>query len=79
MCLGSEIRDPEKTYPGSRGQKGAGSGSATLVLNTVRDSIAVLADPGFGAILIPGSGIRDEKKNPDPGSGINISDPISER
>jgi hypothetical protein len=27
---GSEIRDPEKTYPGSRGQKGTGSGSATL-------------------------------------------------
>jgi hypothetical protein len=23
--------DPEKTYPGSRGQKGTGSGSATLV------------------------------------------------
>ena len=30
MGLGSEIRDPEKTYPGSRGQKGTGSGSATL-------------------------------------------------
>jgi hypothetical protein len=30
---GSEIRDPEKTYPGSRGQKAPdpGSGSATLV------------------------------------------------
>jgi hypothetical protein len=27
MSLGSEIRDPEKTYsdPGSRGQKGTGS------------------------------------------------------
>jgi hypothetical protein len=25
MGLGSEIRDPEKTYPGSRGQKGTGS------------------------------------------------------
>ncbi len=25
MDLGSEIRDPEKTYPGSRGQKGTGS------------------------------------------------------
>jgi hypothetical protein len=25
MDLGSEIRDPEKTYPGSRGQKGSGS------------------------------------------------------
>jgi hypothetical protein len=31
MGLVSEIRDPEKTYPGSRGQKGTGSGSATLV------------------------------------------------
>jgi hypothetical protein len=28
---GSEIRDPEKTYPGSRGQKGPGSGYATLL------------------------------------------------
>jgi hypothetical protein len=27
---GCEIRDPEKTYPGFRGQKGPGSGSATL-------------------------------------------------
>jgi hypothetical protein len=25
MGLGSEIRDPEKTYSGSRGQKGTGS------------------------------------------------------
>jgi hypothetical protein len=25
MDLGSEIRDPEKTYSGSRGQKGTGS------------------------------------------------------
>ncbi len=25
MGLGSGIRDPEKTYPGSRGQKGTGS------------------------------------------------------
>jgi hypothetical protein len=25
MGLGSEIRDPEKTYPGSRGQKGTES------------------------------------------------------
>ena len=25
MALGSEIRDPKKTYPGSRGQKGTGS------------------------------------------------------
>jgi hypothetical protein len=25
MVLGSEIWDPEKTYPGSRGQKGTGS------------------------------------------------------
>jgi hypothetical protein len=31
MALGSEIRDPEKTYPGSRGQKDPGSGSATLL------------------------------------------------
>jgi hypothetical protein len=29
---GSEIRDPEKTYSGSRGQKG--NGSATLVQRT---------------------------------------------
>ncbi len=28
MVSGSEIRDPERTYPGSRGQKG--TGSATL-------------------------------------------------
>ena len=32
MILGSEIRDPVKPIPdpGSRGQKGTGSGSATL-------------------------------------------------
>jgi hypothetical protein len=30
MILGSKIRDPEKTYPGSMGQKG--TGSATLYL-----------------------------------------------
>ncbi len=37
MVPGSEIRDPEKTYPGSRGQKAPnpGSGSATLVQNKV--------------------------------------------
>ncbi len=29
MDLGSEIRDPEKTYPGSRGK--GGSGSATML------------------------------------------------
>jgi hypothetical protein len=28
---GSEIQDPEKTYPGYRGQKGTGSGSAILL------------------------------------------------
>jgi hypothetical protein len=28
---GSEIQDPKKTYPGSRGQKCPGSGSATLL------------------------------------------------
>jgi hypothetical protein len=36
MGLGSDIRDPEKTYSGSRGQKrhritDPGSGSATLL------------------------------------------------
>jgi hypothetical protein len=31
MGLGSEIRDPERTYPGSRGQKD--TGSATLILS----------------------------------------------
>jgi hypothetical protein len=30
-------------------------------------------DPGSGAFLTPGSGIRDGKKS-DPGSGINIPD-----
>jgi hypothetical protein len=39
MVLGSEIRDPEKTYPGSRGQKGTGSrildpGSRIRIRNT---------------------------------------------
>jgi hypothetical protein len=31
--LGSEIWDPEKTYPGSRGQKS--TGSSTLILRIV--------------------------------------------
>jgi len=31
MGLGSEIRDQEETYSGSKGEKGNGSGSATLV------------------------------------------------
>jgi hypothetical protein len=31
-------------------------------------------DPGSGAFLIPGSGMG--KKNPDPGSGVNIPDPF---
>jgi hypothetical protein len=39
-----------------------------------------LADPGSGAFLTPGSGIRDPEwvKNQDPGSGMNILDYISE-
>jgi hypothetical protein len=34
MDLGSEIRDPEKTYSGSRGQKG--TGSRIRIRNTAR-------------------------------------------
>ncbi len=34
MGLGSEIRDPEKTYPGSRGQNAPDPGSATLHVGT---------------------------------------------
>ena len=35
MGLGSEIRDPEKTYPRSRGQKG--TGSRIRIRNTASD------------------------------------------
>jgi len=37
-------------------------------------------DPGSGAFLTPGSGIRirDRKKNPDPGSGLNTQDNFSD-
>ncbi len=35
------------------------------------------SDPGSSAVLTPGSGFQDGK-NPDPGSGINIPDHISE-
>ncbi len=40
MGLGSEIRDPEKTYSGSRGQKGTGAGSATLLFYIWFSSLA---------------------------------------
>jgi len=39
MDWGSEISDSEKTYSGSRGQKGTGSGFATLYSTHKNSSI----------------------------------------
>jgi hypothetical protein len=36
------------------------------------------ADPGSGAFLTPGSGIKYEEKNPDPESGIRDEHPRSQ-
>jgi hypothetical protein len=82
--LGSEIRDPEKTYSGSRipdpGVKKApdpGSGSATLFPRAYNPFFWVKILKFFDAD--PGSGM-EKNRTRDPGwkkfrSGINIPDP----
>jgi hypothetical protein len=68
---GSEIRDPEKFIPDPGGKKAPDPDPqhcfSLIVL--VRPSVA---DPGSGAFLPPGSGIRDEFF-PDPRSGSGMS------
>jgi hypothetical protein len=63
---GSEIREKPIPDLGSRGQKGTGSGSATLVADT---------DPESGAFLTLGSGMGKKSGS---GSGMNNPDHISE-
>jgi hypothetical protein len=53
MDLGSEVRDPEKPYSGSRGPKGTGS----RIRNTVRKYFVRIRTRG-SVIQIYGSGIR---------------------
>jgi hypothetical protein len=45
MGLGSEIRDPEKTYPGSSGQKG--TGSRIQIRNIAAQAIVFLPDKKY--------------------------------
>ncbi len=50
---GSEIRDPEKTYSGSRGQKAPdpGSGSATLEYHNERVDLALKEKSGCNHVI----------------------------
>ncbi len=46
---GSEIRDPEKIYSGSRGQKGTGSGAATVIGDNFQRTVPI----AYGTFRIP--------------------------
>jgi hypothetical protein len=50
---GSEIREPEKTYSGSRGQK-AGSGSATLQYERTKTKLTFSAMQASRGFLVSG-------------------------
>jgi hypothetical protein len=50
MVLESGIRDPEKTYSGSRGQKGTGS--------RIRNTVETIPDPGSRGLKGTGYRIR---------------------
>jgi hypothetical protein len=49
---GSEIQDPEKTYPGSRGQKSPRSGSATLLSEQPRQQYSTMTNSNNFEIII---------------------------